>query len=636
METDDNKIDQEDNNLKFRTNKKKDIALLLKKIVLFLILCLIVPILMNAILQLFQMQFDFVRLFKHIFETKTELFFLGSAILLIFYLWLTSLLGNYWVGLTVMLIVTVSTGIANQQKLIFRSEPLYPSDFSMITDLPFLVDMIDIKLVIIMILFIVVSIVFCIWLYKKQKKNIQPFNKKIIGFIRILVLLSTSGMLFYIFQFNQSNNYIRESFYEYAYWTSFSQEVNYDSNGFIPGFLYNLNAPAVEEPQEYSKDNIDSISQKYEKKANEINQTRQGNLDETNIIFIMNESFSDPYALEGMTISDDPIPEIRKQMKNHLAGKVLSQGYGGGTANIEFEALTGISMEPMASSITTPFTQLTTKIKDFPSVPSYLSEKGFATTAIHPFNTSMYKRKEVYTNMGFDTFLSDSTMRYTAKIDQNNYISDQSAYKEVLDQLENSEENDFVHLVTMQNHMDYTGKYPNTEFKAEGSANDMEAINYYQDINNSDKSLKEFLAKIEKFSENSIVVFWGDHLPGFYGNEIMSKNGTVKMHETPLLIYANFKTRANYIDTISPIYFMNYILEKTDSSVTPYYALLYELEDKLPAFEKGVYLENGSEEMLSKREDLSPETLELLEDYDNVIYDVTTGENYLDEYNFFE
>ena len=77
-------------------------------------------------------------------------------------------------------------------------------------------------------------------------------------------------------------------------------------------------------------------------------------LPETNVIYIMNESFADPLELEGLDLQSDPIPFTRALMDTSYSGELLSQGYGGGTANIEFEALTGFSMEPFAANITTP------------------------------------------------------------------------------------------------------------------------------------------------------------------------------------------------------------------------------------------------------------------------------------------
>ncbi|MDN5372792.1 MAG: hypothetical protein PWR19_1838 [Carnobacterium sp.] len=622
---------------KTKKNEKIQIKWLnvLKTILATICLGISTALIGNFILQVFQNQFDFERAVNYMFFWETRLYFLGALVLFIIYMWLVSLIGNRWISSIGLLILTLCFGIATQQKMVFRGEPLYPSDLSMIKEWRFLIQMVDIKIVIAALAGIGLAIILCVFLVKKTKKN-QTESKRLKWFSRGIIFIVTSMALVYISNFNQLDNHFKESFSPSAYWVPFSQQLNYKNNGFIPGFLYNLNAPAVDKPTNYSEEYIEELVLKYKDKANEINQSRTGSLSDTNIIYVMNESFSDPYALDGINISEDPIPKIRISMKSHLSGKVLSQGLGGGTANIEFEALTGLSMEPMAPNITTPYSQLTANMENFPSISSYLKNEGFATTAIHPFNTTMYKRNEVYKKLEFDTFIDETTISHNKIIEQNRYISDESSYKEVMDQIQNSKETDFIHLVTMQNHMDYSGKYPNTRFKFEGAADNNEAVNYLQDIEYSDIALQELLDTLDIFSEDTMVIFWGDHLPGFYGNEIADLNGRVKMHETPLVMYTNFDKKEEYIDTISPIYFINHILEKNDAPVQPFHALLRELEKVLPAFEKGIYLEEGASELKITRDELNDETIELLEDYDTVMYDITTGSNYAEKLGFYE
>lgn len=589
----------------------------------------------NFILQVFQNQFDFERAVNYMFFWETRLYFFGTLVLFIIYLWLVSLIGNRWVSTVSLFILIFFFGIATQQKMVFRGEPLYPSDLSMIKEWRFLIQMVDMKIVLAAFTGIGLAIGLCVFLVKKSRKN--QIKARIFRWIsRAVIFILTSMTLVYISNFNQPGNQFKESFSPSAYWVPFSQQLNYKNNGFIPGFLYNLKAPAVDKPNKYSNEHIEELVVKYKDIANEMNQMRTGTLKDTNIIYVMNESFSDPYALDGINISEDPIPKIRVRMKSHLSGKILSQGLGGGTANIEFEALTGLSMEPMAPNITTPYSQLTADIENYPSISSYLKNEGFATTAIHPFNTTMYKRNDVYKKLEFDTFINEETISHNKIIDHNRYISDESAYEEVMDQIQNSEETDFIHLVTMQNHTYYSGKYPNTRFKFEGAADNDEAINYLQDIEYSDIALQEFLDTLDTFPEDTMVIFWGDHLPGFYGYEVSDLNGRVKMHETPLVMYTNFDEKEEYIDTISPIYFINHILEKNNAPIQPFHALLNELEKVLPAFEKGIYLEEGAPELKITREELNEETIELLEDYDNIMYDITTGSNYAEKLGFYE
>ena len=107
-------------------------------------------------------------------------------------------------------------------------------------------------------------------------------------------------------------------------------------------------------------------------------------------------------------------------------------------------------MELLNAQMTTPYTLLVPKLKSLPSLVSLTKEQGYDTTAIHPYDTSMYKRKDVYNILGFDRFLDQDTMKYRDKIENNPYISDESAYDEILDLLKANKKPQFVHLVTMR------------------------------------------------------------------------------------------------------------------------------------------------------------------------------------------
>lgn len=605
-----------------------------------LIVGLITAIIGNLLLQFFQNQYSFSLAVKFAFQWHRELFLLGAFLLFNLYLWIISLVGSRWLSTLIMSVLVVALGTITQQKMALRGEPLYPSDFAMIKELPFLIQMIDSKLIVAISIFLITIVSLSIFILikkkKSSKKSAQLVQNKLNWLVRGGTFLITSCILFYTMWFNQPGNVLKTTYDQYAYWIPYSQQMNYYNNGFIGGFLYNLGVDAMAKPMNYSKKQVTDIVQKYKEKAAEINQTRPTTLNDVNVVYVMNESFSDPLALDGVTVSEDPIPEIRTLEETTLSGTILSQGYGGGTANIEFEALTGLSMEPMAASLTTPYTQLVSRMNELPSIVSYLNEQGYATTAIHPYNTTMYKRSEVYQNLGFTTFLNEANMEFVDKNERNPYISDKSAYQEVLKQMKDTATSDFIHLVTMQNHMVYSGKYPNTNFSAQGTGNAKEAANYLQDLAYSDDALDDFLTTIEQMPEKTIVVFWGDHLPSFYSEDIAETNGSLKMHQTPLLIYSNFTENDDTLGTISPIYYMNHILAIANAQVTPFYALLMELESTLPAFEKGLYIERDSKSVSEKREDLSKETELLLNEYDVIQYDVTVGKNYSKALNFFE
>lgn len=111
-----------------------------------------------------------------------------------------------------------------------------------------------------------------------------------------------------------------------------------------------------------------------------------------NIVFVMSESFSDPSRLNGVEVSGEPLADYYEVADQTYSGNMLSQNYGGGTANIEFEALTGFLWRYLMRN-SPPLHDACTKMDQLPSIVSALNAQSYQTTAIHPYNTSMYKER---------------------------------------------------------------------------------------------------------------------------------------------------------------------------------------------------------------------------------------------------
>lgn len=607
------------------------------------ILCFISAFINNYLLQIFQNQYDLNIAYKFVFEWHTALFFLSVFVLFVVTLWVTALIGKVWYSTAFMFLLTIGVGLANQQKLVNRGEPLYPNELGMLNELPFLLKMLEGKWLILLIATVLGVVAYCYGLNKltqalmmKWKQPIYPYLDRKNLIIRGVTFVCTSFILFYTYQFNQDGNLLKKMYDKHAYWIPYSQQMNYYNNGFLGGFLYNFPIDAMKEPTNYSKEEIDRIVEKHTKTAQTINETRTETQLKPNIVFIMSESFSDIEALKGIQAEKDPMPETRKWMEKSTSGKVLSQGYGGGTANIEFEALTGFSMYAFNEQMTTPYTMLLPHFKEFPSIVSYLEKEDYETTAIHPYNTSMYKRREVYDTLQFSNFLNEDTMTYQQTIEQNQYISDSAAFNETMAQLETQDQASFIHLVTMQNHLPYSDNYSDSiDVSSSLSLENKENIsNYLQGVAYSDAALNRFLLALEDFDEPTIVVFWGDHLPSVYGDAVFQENDVRTMYETPFLLYTNFPTEARDVGTISPIYFMNELLEQTKMKVNPFYGMMTTLETEVKGMEK-LLLVNQENQTVTEDE-LSEAAKELLQDYQMIQYDVTTGKGYSQQTPFFD
>lgn len=611
---------------------KKKLQIFKKKPVNYILITiglLLFVLISNLYLQWCQNELSLDLVFKFAFSWHTEKFILGSLVLLLFLLFLCSLAGSFALGSFLYAITIGILGFANYQKMFYRSEPIYPDDLKMITEFGLLREMIGT----VPFLFIILVAAVGLFFFGRAIYKSRLLSKKM-QIIRITGFVVTLLLLIYVSNFNSQNNLLRKAYDRTALWIPYSQKMNYYNTGFMGGFLYNLKVEAMDKPDNYSKKTIEEITTKYTDTIQESNADTQE--EQPNIIFVMSESFSDPQNLTGVTVNKDPLKDYYDIAKTTYSGKMLSQNYGGGTANIEFEALTSFSMELFNPQMTTPYTMLIPKMTEIPSIVSLLKGQDYQATAIHPYNTTMYKRKDVYKTFGFDRFISEDTMTYKEKKQKNPYISDESAYKEVLDLLKGENEPQFVHLVTMQTHMPYSDKYPTTEYSSQSLGNKTAIDRYMQDVAYSSEALKQFTTDLKDVKRRTLVVFWGDHLPSIYSDKIKADNDEVHMHETEFLMYDNqekLSGRNTHDALISPFYFAPTLFEQSNIQMTGFYQLLSELEKQIPAFEKGFYYKD---KQWSKTLSLNKTQQDLYDDYRLIQYDIVSGENYSLNTDFFK
>lgn len=190
----------------------------------------------------------------------------------------------------------------------------------------------------------------------------------------------------------------------------------------------------------------------------------------------------------------------------------------------------------------------------------------------------------------------------------------------------------------MQGHMPYAEKYSEKHFTVSQSERSEEIQNYLEDIYISSNAFNQFIEKVTSREKRTIVVFYGDHLPGIYGEDILEKNSFEIVHQTPFIIFDN----KNQIDRndlsgsgsmiVSPVYFSNLVLNNTSLPFSGYYQLLNNLYQKLPAFENGYYY-NGKD---WNKKITDSQTLNLYKEYMMIQYDIIQGKKYSEKFGFFD
>lgn len=261
-----------------------------------------------------------------------------------------------------------------------------------------------------------------------------------------------------------------------------------------------------------------------------------------NIIFLQLESLMDPLTIKGMEFDKDPIPNLRKLYAKHSSGKLTVPSVGAGTANTEFEAISGQSVKFFGPG-EYPYKSILAK-ETCESIPYNLKDLGYSTHAIHNHRGVFYERNLVFPNLGFDTFTSVEYMNNVTKTPKN-WAKDNVLITQMKDAMNSTKEKDYIYTISVQGH----GKYPTEEVltnpkvrvtKAPDEETKWSFEYYVNQIYEMDKFVGSFLNEMEKFNEEVVVVMYGDHLPALDQLSDDTLKGGRNTYQTDYLAWANF------------------------------------------------------------------------------------------------
>lgn len=423
-------------------------------------------------------------------------------------------------------LVWVGCAVANCVLLGFRTTPFSAIDLTMITYALSIIDIYlsktEIILVSALILIAVALIIFIALKAPKLHRKVRYIKGLAVVLAMVLIVsvatttVLKTGLLTSRFE-NLADAYKN---YGFAYCLS---------NSFIDS--------GIDEPKNYSEEVIDDINSK----ASEALSGNTAEEKHPNIIFLQLESFFDPNRIENLYYSRNPIPNFTKMQEEGISGKLNVATVSAGTANTEFEILTGMSLQFFGAGEYPYKTVLLDTTCE--SIANNLRQLGYTNTAIHNNRASFYGRNDVFPNLGFDTFISKEymmDMEYTPV----SWVKDKVLTKEIIGAMEVTDTQDFVFTISVQAH----GKYP-TEFKGnedyavyvygDGEEDRIAGfsylINQYYEM---DMFLKELTDAIEAFGEDTVLVAYGDHLPGLGLSEEDLSNKT--LFQTDYVIWSNF------------------------------------------------------------------------------------------------
>lgn len=264
-------------------------------------------------------------------------------------------------------------------------------------------------------------------------------------------------------------------------------------------------------PRDYSEGEIKRI----ENTEKNLPETKDG--DHPNIIFLQLESFFDPKMVDYLEMSEDPIPVFRKLMKEYTSGYYKVPSVGAGTANTEFESITGMSLHYFGPG-EYPYKSIL-KETTCESAPYILKDLGYSTHAIHNNEANFYGRRSIFPNLGFDTFTSAEYMPEEDDKNPLGWTRDRVLTEEILKCLDSTEDQpDYVYTISVQGHGSYPEEPELEEPEITVTGSPTEAKNnqweyYVNQIREMDDFVKELTDALEEYPEDVVLVMYGDHLP---------------------------------------------------------------------------------------------------------------------------
>lgn len=419
-------------------------------------------------------------------------------------------------------------------------------------------------------------------------------------------------------------------------------EVNetYQEYGYVLSTAVSCNYAVKKKPEGYSLSKIKGI---YEA-VNEENQVLvasagagdvegENAVTPVNIICIMNESLSDLKVAGDFETNQDYFPFLNSLKENTVKGSLCVPVFGSMTSNSEFEFLTGDSVSLLQpNSIAYQF-----NVKPHTySLVSTLKSQGYEAIAMHPYPRENWNRAEVYRNMGIDEFLDIDEYEDSQLL--RNYVSDQSDYEKLIEQVEakeNPEDKLFLFNVTMQNHGGYESLYDNFQQKVwltgDLKGKYPKTDQYLSLMKRSDEALEYLISYFKKSKEPTMIVLFGDHQPsvedeffdeisGVPSDEVPAEE-RLMWYQTPFIIWTNYETKAENKGKMGAVYLSAEVLKRAGLEMTTFQQFLLSMEDTFPVVHPlGCYDKEGTYYTWASLESAQSPYQELIKNYEYLVY----------------
>ena len=574
--------------------------------------------------------------------------------------------GSFKIGVILGTFITCLFGLASYYLYNFRNSPLLYSDFADIATAGKVMEQYSYALNFRTFIFIVACFAICLITCKLRSNRSLGWKKRVIALV-IYVIVFAGTLWAVVFSDIWTYDEIKVS--------TFRPMWSYHKNGSYLTFMRSAKITMVTEPEGYSVAEVERITSENEAKYI-AEQNNKQQYRKPNVIAIMNESFTDIQNIgESFETNVETIPFYKSLKENTIKGNLYASKIGGGTANSEFEFMTGNSLAflPVGAS---PY-QLYVKDK-MPSLNSTLKAQDYqGIIGLHPFLKDGYNREQVYEHFEFNKYLGQDDIENPIMTRQ--YISDETSYNKIIEEYESAKQKSdkpfYLFNVTMQNHGSYTEDFDHFPLDVRVTQEDFLPVeqgeNHEVDklltlMNISDKAIQELVEYFEAQDEETIIIFFGDHQPkmpkAFYNRVFkatesqLTSEDIMNKYKVPFFIWANFDIEEATYDKCSFIYLQSLAFEAAGMEMTDYQRYLLDLMEEVPAISvfghygpQGKFY-NTEDKIASTKAAVNPDTKEeqasttpqdaKLDEYNKLVYNnLFDSKNrinsffYLDGYN---
>ena len=432
---------------------------------------------------------------------------------------------------------------------------------------------------------VILAVLFLIYLWK----SVGKYKEKINYLLSAVIVAASFGGYGVLTDYVIENRIVSTYFANIAF--------AYQDYGLPYCFAASIFNTGISQPNGYTREMVAQIGE---------DGTITENIADTgvlpNVIFVQLESFFDTSEFKSLKTTTDPLPNLRKMAQEYSSGYCQVPSIGAGTANTEFEVITGMNLRYFGPGEYPYKTYL--KEKTAESAATAFGAFGYGTHAIHNHSGNFYSRAKVFNNIGFDTFVCKEFMNFDTT--PNGWAKDEVLIPHIRDCLDSTEQQDFIFTITVQGH----GSYPEEKvlddphlyaWGMETAEKNNQWTYYSNQVYEMDIFAKNLVDMMEERGEPAVVVFYGDHLPTMGLAEADMKSGSL------------FNTNYVIWDNIG--------LEKEDGTI-PTYQLMAEVMDRIGIHAGTVF--NYHQQRMD-----SEDKADYLMDLELLQYDMLYGKQYV-------